>query len=41
LQHAERAVRQADAERDPLVLASLLIDLCLLDLLLGRTPGST
>jgi DNA-binding NarL/FixJ family response regulator len=38
LQHAERAVRQADAERDPLVLSSLLIDLCLLDLLLGRTP---
>jgi DNA-binding CsgD family transcriptional regulator len=38
LRHAERAVRQADAERDPLVLSSLLIDLCLLDLLLGRTP---
>jgi tetratricopeptide (TPR) repeat protein len=38
LQHAERAVRQADAERDPLVLSSLLIDLCLLDLMLGRTP---
>lgn len=38
LQHAERAVRQADAERDPLVLSSLLIDLCLLDLMLGKTP---
>jgi tetratricopeptide (TPR) repeat protein len=35
---AERAVRQVDAERDPLVLSSLLIDLCLLDLMLGRTP---
>jgi DNA-binding CsgD family transcriptional regulator len=38
LQHAERAVRQVDGERDPLVLSSLLIDLCLLDLLLGRSP---
>jgi DNA-binding CsgD family transcriptional regulator len=38
LQHAERAVRQVDAERDPLVLSSLLIDLCLLDLMLGGTP---
>ena len=38
LQHAERAVGQVDGERDPLVLSSLLIDLCLLDLLLGRPP---
>ena len=38
LQHAERAVGQVDAGRDPLVLSSLLIDLCLLDLLLGRPP---
>jgi DNA-binding CsgD family transcriptional regulator len=38
LQHAERAVGQVDGERDPLVLSSLLIDLCLLDLLLGRSP---
>jgi DNA-binding CsgD family transcriptional regulator len=38
LQHAERAVEQVDGERDPLVLSSLLIDLCLLDLLLGRSP---
>lgn len=38
LQHAERAVRQVDGERDPLVLSSLLIDLCLLDLMLGRSP---
>ena len=38
LRHAERAVRQVDGERDPLVLSSLLIDLCLLDLLLGRSP---
>ena len=38
LQHAERAVGHVDGERDPLVLSSLLIDLCLLDLLLGRPP---
>ena len=38
LQHAERAVGQVDGERDPLVLSSLLIDLCLLDLLMGRSP---
>jgi DNA-binding CsgD family transcriptional regulator len=38
LQHAELAVGQVDGERDPLVLSSLLIDLCLLDLLLGRSP---
>ena len=38
LQHAERAVGQVDGERDPLVLSSLLIDLCLLDLRLGRPP---
>jgi DNA-binding CsgD family transcriptional regulator len=38
LQHAERAVGQVDGERDPLALSSLLIDLCLLDLLLGRSP---
>ena len=38
LQHAERAVGQVDGKRDPLVLSSLLIDLCLLDLLLGRSP---
>jgi len=38
LQHAERAVDQVDGDRDPLVLSSLLIDLCLLDLLLGRPP---
>ena len=38
LQHAERAVGQVDGERDPLVLSSLLIDLCVLDLLLGRPP---
>jgi DNA-binding CsgD family transcriptional regulator len=38
LQHAERAVRQVDGEREPLVLSSLLIDLCVLDLMLGRTP---
>lgn len=38
LQHAETAVRQVDGEREPLVLSSLLIDLCLLDLLLGRIP---
>ena len=38
LQHAERAVRQVDGEREPLVLSSLLIDLCLVDLMLGRTP---
>jgi DNA-binding CsgD family transcriptional regulator len=38
LQHAERAVGHVDGERDPLVLSSLLIDLCLLDLLLGRSP---
>src|SRR5262249_4570852 len=38
LEHAERAVRLVSAEREPRVLSSLLIDLCLLDLLLGRTP---
>ncbi|HKE89633.1 MAG TPA: LuxR C-terminal-related transcriptional regulator, partial [Gemmatimonadales bacterium] len=38
LQHAERAVGQVDGEQHPLVLSSLLIDLCLLDLLLGRPP---
>src|SRR5215472_16980188 len=38
LRHAERAVEQVDGERDPLVLSSLLIDLCLLDLMLGRPP---
>jgi len=38
LQHAERAVGQVDGERDPLVLSSLLIDLCLLDLMLGGSP---
>jgi DNA-binding CsgD family transcriptional regulator len=38
LQHAERAVGQVDGERDPLVRSSLLIDLCLLDLMLGRSP---
>ncbi len=38
LQHAERAVRQVDGDREPLVLSSLLIDLCLLDLMLGRAP---
>lgn len=38
LQHAEWAVGQVDGERDPLVLSSLLIDLCLLDLMLGRSP---
>jgi DNA-binding CsgD family transcriptional regulator len=38
LEHAERAVGQVDGERDPLVPSSLLIDLCLLDLLLGRSP---
>jgi DNA-binding CsgD family transcriptional regulator len=38
LRHAERAVGQVDGERDPLVLSSLLIDLCLLDLMLGRSP---
>jgi DNA-binding CsgD family transcriptional regulator len=38
LQHAELAVGQVDGDRDPLVLSSLLIDLCLLDLLLGRPP---
>jgi hypothetical protein len=38
LKHAERAVRQVDGEAEPLVLSSLLIDLCLLDLFLGRSP---
>src|SRR5207244_10082530 len=38
LEHAERAVGQVDGERDPLALSSLLIDLCLLDLMLGRSP---
>jgi hypothetical protein len=38
LQHAERAVEHVDGERDPLVLSSLLIDLCLLDLFAGRPP---
>jgi len=38
LQHAERAVGRVDGEQHPLVLSSLLIDLCLLDLLLGRPP---
>jgi DNA-binding CsgD family transcriptional regulator len=38
LQHAETAVRQVDGDREPAVLSSLLIDLCLLDLLLGRPP---
>jgi hypothetical protein len=38
LQHAARAVGQVDGERDPLVLSSLLIDLCLLDLMLGGSP---
>jgi len=38
LQHAERALGHVDAQQDPLVLSSLLIDLCLLDLLLGRSP---
>jgi DNA-binding CsgD family transcriptional regulator len=38
LLHAETAVRQVDGEREPLVLSSLLIDLCLLDLMLGKAP---
>jgi DNA-binding CsgD family transcriptional regulator len=38
LEHAERAVHRVSADREPGVLSSLLIDLCLLDLLLGRTP---
>jgi DNA-binding CsgD family transcriptional regulator len=38
LEHAERAVQQVSADEEPEVLSSLLIDLCLLDLLLGRTP---
>jgi DNA-binding CsgD family transcriptional regulator len=37
-EHAERAVRHARGDREPAVLSSLLIDLCLLDLLLGRAP---
>ena len=37
-QRAERAVRQVNADRDPLVLSSLLIDLCLTDLMLGKEP---
>ena len=35
---AERAVVQEGVEREPAILSSLSIDLCLLDLLLGRTP---
>ena len=38
LEHAERAVRHISADKEPEVLSSLLIDLCLLDLRLGRTP---
>ena len=38
LEHAERAVQQVSADQEPEVLSSLLIDLCLLDLLLGRSP---
>jgi DNA-binding CsgD family transcriptional regulator len=38
LEHAERAVQHVSADEAPEVLSSLLIDLCLLDLLLGRTP---
>jgi DNA-binding CsgD family transcriptional regulator len=38
LEHAERAVQQVNADEEPEVLSSLLIDLCLLDVLLGRTP---
>jgi DNA-binding CsgD family transcriptional regulator len=38
LEHAERAVQQVSADHEPAVLSSLLIDLCLLDLLLGRAP---
>ena len=38
LEHAERAVQQVSADQEPEVVSSLLIDLCLLDLLLGRTP---
>ena len=38
LEHAERAVQRVSADREPEVFSSLLIDLCLLDLLLGRTP---
>ena len=41
LQHAERAVRQLDDDREPLVLSSLLIDLCLLDLILGKRVPRT
>ena len=37
-EHAERAVQHARGDREPAVLSSLLIDLCLLDLLLGRSP---
>jgi DNA-binding CsgD family transcriptional regulator len=37
-QRAEQAVGQVDADRDPLVLSSLLIDVCLTDLMLGKTP---
>ena len=35
---AQRAVLQAGIEREPVVLSSLSIDLCLLDLMLGRAP---
>jgi DNA-binding CsgD family transcriptional regulator len=38
LAHAERAVQQVSADEEPEVVSSLLIDLCLLDLMLGRTP---
>jgi DNA-binding CsgD family transcriptional regulator len=38
LEHAEKAMQQVSEEREPDVLASLLIDLCLLDVFLGRTP---
>jgi DNA-binding CsgD family transcriptional regulator len=38
LEHAERAVQQVSADEEPEALSSLLIDLCLLDLILGRTP---
>jgi AAA ATPase domain len=38
LEHAERAVQHISADEEPQVLSSLLIDLCLLDLRLGRTP---
>jgi DNA-binding CsgD family transcriptional regulator len=38
LERAERAVQQVSDEQAPEAFSSLLIDLCLLDLLLGRTP---